>query len=777
MKKGIRKSTAVLLALVLALLLGAGCRKNRTDLHGRLDTSLVNAAGERYAPISLALPDGWSMAVGGGAWQDPETGEILIPASDGDGNCAVFRFAADGGLLSKTDFPAEEGSSLLASAITRDGEEVWAALLVSDGIGTVLRRVRTADGQVVFERAFSELHELPPDFFVERMAADGDGDLWLAAGDTALVYTSSLAFLGDVKPGGRISSLAVDPAGRMWASAEIVENQDCGAFRLNKKTGGWEESIGLDPTNRNLAFSADGDLYYDTKEGVRALHWDDEGRVTVRPVMSFLASGIVWGEGGSLVSGEAGGDRSELMLASEDGLLFRAVEGEGRRIVCRPTLFRPAEEEDGDGVVTVQIAFAKDDGPKREKIVKFNAEHPDIQITLLDYSIYDESYYAGEQKLLLDMTTGIISPDIVVGGADSLVIMTLARQNRTVDLLPYFETEELLRPDNIFGMARRFFDNGEGGLWGFAASILPETWVSSREILGPYGSDEGWGVEEYLDFAESLPAGQYLCFMYGARGVNSMYLPGVFESFVDRETGTCTFDSPLFARYLRHLDALPTAQEISANRPACREQTELTRAGFYALYDARDGGAEDIFGTPDYVNVGYPSDNPAGRVKIYASSYVIPKTAPHPDEAWKVLRAFFLDQEARTAETSPLKSDFDEAWEASRDLIHLHFENGAWTHWPAPMSEYDEVADQIKALQDVMNPGLSYTVEPPDEEQHERKRRWLEEAGGRAIDLLPPEVNELIREEISAYLGGVGTAEECAKKIQSRVSIWLAENK
>ena len=73
MKKGIRKSVAVLLALVLALLLGAGCRKNRTDLHGRLDTSLVNAAGERYAPIPLALPDGWSMAVGGGAWQDPET--------------------------------------------------------------------------------------------------------------------------------------------------------------------------------------------------------------------------------------------------------------------------------------------------------------------------------------------------------------------------------------------------------------------------------------------------------------------------------------------------------------------------------------------------------------------------------------------------------------------------------------------------------------------------------------------------------------------------------
>ena len=32
------------------------------------------------------------------------------------------------------------------------------------------------------------------------------------------------------------------------------------------------------------------------------------------------------------------------------------------------------------------------------------------------------------------------------------------------------------------------------------------------------------------------------------------------------------------------------------------------------------------------------------------------------------------------------------------------------------------------------------------------------------------------REEISALSAGVGTPEDCAKKIQSRVSIWLAEH-
>ena len=39
----------------------------------------------------------------------------------------------------------------------------------------------------------------------------------------------------------------------------------------------------------------------------------------------------------------------------------------------------------------------------------------------------------------------------------------------------------------------------------------------------------------------------------------------------------------------------------------------------------------------------------------------------------------------------------------------------------------------------------------------------------------PNDVTAIVEEEISVFLGGVGTAEDCAKKIQSRVSILLAE--
>ena len=37
-------------------------------------------------------------------------------------------------------------------------------------------------------------------------------------------------------------------------------------------------------------------------------------------------------------------------------------------------------------------------------------------------------------------------------------------------------------------------------------------------------------------------------------------------------------------------------------------------------------------------------------------------------------------------------------------------------------------------------------------------------------------ISAIIEEELSAFAAGVGTAEDCAAKIQSRVSIWMAEH-
>jgi hypothetical protein len=74
-------------------------------------------------------------------------------------------------------------------------------------------------------------------------------------------------------------------------------------------------------------------------------------------------------------------------------------------------------------------------------------------------------------------------------------------------------------------------------------------------------------------------------------------------------------------------------------------------------------------------------------------------------------------------------------------------------------------------------PGEPYTVVPFCTEQDVKAALELVRTAGRPFrEELPYEARAIVNEEISSYLGGVGSARDCAEKIQSRVSIWLAEH-
>ena len=68
-------------------------------------------------------------------------------------------------------------------------------------------------------------------------------------------------------------------------------------------------------------------------------------------------------------------------------------------------------------------------------------------------------------------------------------------------------------------------------------------------------------------------------------------------------------------------------------------------------------------------------------------------------------------------------------------------------------------------------------VSVPTAEDFARFEAFLDnDAGYPLTERLSPVITSIIKEEISAFLSGKGTAEDCAKKIQSRASIWMAEH-
>ena len=54
---------------------------------------------------------------------------------------------------------------------------------------------------------------------------------------------------------------------------------------------------------------------------------------------------------------------------------------------------------------------------------------------------------------------------------------------------------------------------------------------------------------------------------------------------------------------------------------------------------------------------------------------------------------------------------------------------------------------------------------------------WLDNEVGQAVtEYVDSEIYDIINEEITSYLSGIKSADECAKIIQSRISVWIAEH-
>ena len=132
------------------------------------------------------------------------------------------------------------------------------------------------------------------------------------------------------------------------------------------------------------------------------------------------------------------------------------------------------------------------------------------------------------------------------------------------------------------------------------------------------------------------------------------------------------------------------------------------------------------------------------------------------------------------------------AWEALETLFEPdQFRGGRGI--PGLVSEFEKEVEEYYSYEftfrysgsaswGTKNPDRPRTLDEPGimteftEEDERRIRDVLDNHCGIPFALSADEdVTAIVDEEISVYLGGVGTASDCAKKIQSRVSILLAE--
>ena len=739
-----------------------------------------------YDPVACPLPAGYSMAESVTPFYDKYTGQITVL-----GNCEIevtgedgeirrrnvtglFTFDSDGNLLQSMPLSLPEYASPKVGCIRETDilfvqyrQERWSLV-------TCLRE----DGSVQSET------EIPPEqlpFIDDRilfMQMDREGKLWLGNHHTVLRMREDLTLHKQFALPGLVNGLVCGEDGSMYACV----HEGTSLLRLEAETGTYTEVTAWDREATTLAFAgytagedAGYDFYYSTPDGIYGA-WMDGTESEM--VLDSAASGIInYGEA-RLMGGNRGG--TELVsVCSEDLMLFAETVSRDGQWITTPVLYRTAEDIVLAEVQVIEFAHAIPlEDNIRANLINYDTKNRDVSVVTLDYSKYNtnDDPEAGAWRLVTDILNGMISPDIVYGYSDSTEILQMLEHGRYTDLMPYFMEDDTVNPDTVFGCVQKAFTDEDGKLWALTPYFMLDTLLATTESLGECAGQSTWTVEEFLDFADRYDT---LMFDLTREYAQSRFY-AVYEAFCDTGSGTCTFDSPLFKRYLEFLLSLPAEAEYETKSPLAQvantDRYKYYMDGSVPLKDFYMGAPLQMryeMGTPDVTLIGFPTNGASGANLFTRMTFLMTDTAEDPGLCWEFIKAFMHTEYGMWMSgpgTTSMKEVFTAlAYENQGKMYRVYGNGNAY--------EDSEAAfiDSI-GLSDALGGGTSYTLEEWHEPTVQYGIAYLDTEGVPLCDRLPNAVSEIIEEEFSALAAGQGTAADCADKIQSRVSIWLAEN-
>lgn len=402
----------------------------------------------------------------------------------------------------------------------------------------------------------------------------------------------------------------------------------------------------------------------------------------------------------------------------------------------------------------------------RTKVIEFNKTSTEYRITINDYSIYNsnEDWNAGQTRLNNDIISGQM-PDI-------LVMNNIGDYSNYVSKGVLADISKLLAEDEELGQLEylqnvwdAFSINGK--LYAVIPSFSVRTMVAKKSLVG---EPESWTMADVEAVLETMPEGAsafgtllrstYIYYMLSYGGSN----------FVDMETGKCNFTSQSFLDMLEYAKTLPAEYpedywenyDYEYNEGQYRENRTL-------LYDLYISNISDCkYQIKGYMGeevsfVGFPTADSNGSViSSGGSMYLISARSKHIDGAWQFVRQF-LTEEYQTSSANysmpVLKSAFLEKAKTATERSYWLDEDGN--------KQYYDDTWYINGEEIILEPFTQEEVDAICEFIYTVDR----------TDYYDEDILNIITEEAEAFFTGQKSAQEVAEIIQSRVQIFVNENR
>jgi ABC-type glycerol-3-phosphate transport system substrate-binding protein len=413
--------------------------------------------------------------------------------------------------------------------------------------------------------------------------------------------------------------------------------------------------------------------------------------------------------------------------------------------------------------IELKLAAFKPSGETLSLVNEFNASNGQYMIKLVDYSQSGESSDS-LSKLLTEIVSGD-APDIFDLGATNsgvrgMPLEKLITRGYLEDLYKYLDGDAELERSDISPNVLTALEHN-GAIYEAFSFYRITTFVGLAET---FGFKQTWSIGDLLALQRAIePLPQIVA---GKSRLDLVNLLGRFaySDYIDWKSGTCNFDSPEFHELLRALRNSPENPDSISEAPSVLLNNDALLANYFISDPLHISAYRKSLG--DFSIVGFPGNSGNGNYIIRpASVFAISSTGKYKDACWSFVRTVFTENYQ------------DKIGNRKSSLPSIVYINNIPTNTAVFESKIRWICDRdATETQTVTIGGQVVTVGAIPSDSDISEFREVVDSTTRMMyenDV----ITDIILEETAAYFAGDKSAEECARVIQSRASLYVGEQR
>ena len=614
-----------------------------------------------------------------------------------------------------------------------------------------------AEGNLLWKKDMTEYvgdveYYYPRDMFVME-----DGSLmffsWEGLGATVDMDGNMIAPIEmDPEKAQQMGSLFRSSDGTLYMTSYNDQYTKMYISTLDIKTGTEGEKVELPGTMNNYSFyqGYNTDFVVTNSTGIYTYNVGDEAPVQI---MDFINSDFpaTWINNLVII------DDTHMIGSYNDQIDWKMHFG----------YFTKVNPEDVPDKNTLMLGCMYLDYNVRSRVIEFNKSNPLYRITIKDYSTYStmDDYMAGYTQLNNDIISNQV-PDILLVDSD-MDVNNYINKGVLADLNEMIANDEELKDVELLSNVVDAFSVDDK-----MYTLVPG--FSIKSLMGKTSNLEGrtsWTMEEFMEFAESLPEGTT---PFTPEMVRDSFIWQVMNflgsDFVDPVTGKCSFDSQEFINILEYTKTLPKEipedywMDIDWN-----EYDAMYRNDKVMLMEVNMSNIRDLkyqikgYMGDDVTFIGFPTAEGNGSViQLTSNGFAISARSAFKDGAWEFVRYYLTDD----YQSSDQLYAFPIVKSAFLKKAALATEKPYWTDENGNKVEYDDT---------YYIGGEEIILEPFTQEEVDKICEFIYSVN--KVNNFDADIRDIIIEEAAYFFEGQKSAQEVATVIQSRAQIFIDENR